>query len=464
MPVPTPVIYWFRNDLRLHDNPALYQAVLRARQAQAPLWLCYVHDPAQQAPTVWGFVRQGVHRQVFLRQTLNDLQQQVGGFGQQLFECEGAPAAVLPELAQRHGATQLYCEDIAAPYEEDEVQALRRAGLEVHTLWQSSLIDVADLPFEPHRVPEVFTAFRQALESAQVGPRDPVSPPARPWPPPPAPAVASSARGPQALPAEYPLSGAMALPAAPSLPPAASFPYTQTHCQGGETAALQHVQQYCERKLPHSYKATRNGLSGLDYSSKFSPWLATGALSPRTAMAAIYDFEDRHGGNDGTYWLWFELLWRDHFRWLHLRHGRRLYHARGLLPPERKGAAPVRTAQRTRHDPAQFQRWCEGRTGHALVDAAMRELRSTGYTSNRMRQVVASYLIHDLGCDWRAGAAWFESQLVDYDVYSNQGNWLYLAGCGTDPRGGRRFNPDKQAQDYDADGQFRALWQSKDTA
>ena len=88
----------------------------------------------------------------------------------------------------------------------------------------------------------------------------------------------------------------------------------------------------------------------------------------------------------------------------------------------------------------------------------MRELKATGYLSNRLRQVVASYLIHDLHGDWRAGAAWFESQLLDFDIYSNQGNWLYIAGRGTDPRGGRRFNPQKQTQDHDPQGHYRALW------
>jgi deoxyribodipyrimidine photo-lyase len=106
-----PVIYWFRNDLRVHDNAALYQAVQAARQAGAVLWLVYAHDPAQQAPTRWGFARQGVHRRVFLRQTLNDLQQQLRACGQQLFEYVGAPAQVLAELCRRQGATQLYCED-----------------------------------------------------------------------------------------------------------------------------------------------------------------------------------------------------------------------------------------------------------------------------------------------------------------------------------------------------------------
>ncbi len=186
---------------------------------------------------------------------------------------------------------------------------------------------------------------------------------------------------------------------------------------------------------------------GLDYSSKWSPWLATGSLSPRQAIAQLRQFEATHGVSDGSYWLWFELLWRDYFRFLHLQHGHTLYRARGLGP-----------AQATPHDDQRFAAWCAGQTGQPLVDAAMCELATTGYLSNRLRQVVASYLIHDLGCDWRAGAAWFEAQLLDYDVYSNQGNWLYIAGRGTDPRGGRRFDPVKQAATYDPDGAYQRLW------
>ncbi|MDI3515076.1 MAG: cryptochrome, partial [Rhodocyclaceae bacterium] len=228
----------------------------------------------------------------------------------------------------------------------------------------------------------------------------------------------------------------------------ASFPWWQPAFAGGERAALAHLARYFASGRPQRYKATRNGLSGIDFSSKFSPWLAQGALSARVAFAALRRHEAERGVSEGSYWLWFELLWRDYFRFLHLRHGRRLYRARGLDD----------RAPRPAHDAAAFAAWCEGRTGHAFVDAAMRELAATGWLSNRMRQVVASYLIHDLGCDWRAGAAWFEARLVDYDVYSNQGNWLYIAGRGTDPRGGRRFDPDRQAAIHDADGAYRASW------
>jgi deoxyribodipyrimidine photo-lyase len=233
----------------------------------------------------------------------------------------------------------------------------------------------------------------------------------------------------------------------PTPDPRSSFPAHSLAAQAGEAGARAHLAQYTERHLPHSYKSTRNRLHGFDASSKWSPWLATGALSPRQAMQAIRDFEASHGANDGTYWLWFELLWRDHFRLIHLKHGRHLFRGRGLSqrPPPR-------------HDATRFDLWREGRTGEPLVDAGMRELAATGWLSNRLRQIVASYLIHDLQGDWRAGAAWFEAQLLDHDVHSNHGNWLYIAGRGTDPRGGRRFHPVKQALEHDPDGHHRRLW------
>jgi deoxyribodipyrimidine photo-lyase len=107
---------------------------------------------------------------------------------------------------------------------------------------------------------------------------------------------------------------------------------------------------------------------------------------------------------------------------------------------------------------ADFNRWAEGTTGFPLVDAAMRELWCTGYTSNRARQNVASFLARVLGIDWRAGAAWFESLLIDYDVASNWGNWAYVAGVGNDARGFRFFNVHKQALMYDATGAFARHW------
>ena len=109
-------------------------------------------------------------------------------------------------------------------------------------------------------------------------------------------------------------------------------------------------------------------------------------------------------------------------------------------------------------DMKKFRLWAEGRTGVPFVDANMRELKHTGWMSNRGRQNVASFLIKDLGIDWRMGAEWFESQLLDHDVCSNYGNWNYAAGIGNDPRENRKFNMVKQGLDYDGQGEFVRLW------
>ncbi|MGK5025191.1 DASH family cryptochrome [Janthinobacterium sp. RB2R34] len=435
-PGPNTHIYWFRNDLRVEDNPALIEA---CRQAQH-LLLVYCHGNTATPAEPWHVPRCASHRQQFLAASLADLTQQLQSCGSQLLELQGDPVQLLPALAEAVGATTVHCEEVAAPEEQQQVAALRASGLHVSTVWQSTLLDPASLPFAPHDLPDVFTTFRQLVERAQVLPPAPLPRPAQlpalppqfarlaeTWPVPPAfradPAVQLHALG------------------------RSSFPYYLPAFSGGASAAAGHLQRYFGTQLAHAYKLTRNGLSGTDYSTKFSPWLACGAMSARQAHAALKDFEAAHGASDSSYWIWFELLWRDYFRLLHLKYGVRLYRAQGLT-----------SLPRPPHDARRFEAWCQAGTGEPLVDAAMAELRATGYLSNRLRQVVASYLIHDLHCDWRAGAAWFEAQLIDYDVYSNQGNWLYIAGRGTDPRNGRRFNIQKQVHDHDRDGAYRQLW------
>jgi deoxyribodipyrimidine photo-lyase len=349
------------------------------------------------------------------------------------------PVATLTDCVQQLRASELVCEAIPAPEELATVAALTPAcaawGSKVTPVWQSTLYAPEFLPVPPEQVPDTFTAFRHKLE-------------------------ASGATEAQPLPAvtEWPLAPDGVLPVEhPRTPTPADVrrqqPFTGTEGastvagHGSEAAALSHLARYCAKGLPRTYKTTRNALTGFDHSSRWSPWLASGALSARWAMAAIRQFEAEHGASDSTYWLWFELLWRDHFRWMHAKHGAALYRARGL------GSLPAPT-----HNVQGFQRWCGGRTGQPLVDAGMRELAATGWLSNRMRQIVASYLIHDLGGDWRAGAAWFEHMLIDFDTCSNQGNWAYIAGRGTDPRGGRRFNTDKHTQDHDPQGDYRRMW------
>jgi deoxyribodipyrimidine photo-lyase len=431
-------LYWFRSDLRLEDNPNF----LLACKAADRLLPIYTHAP--QESLIWGFDRIGQHRQQFLRDALSDLRQKLAQLGSDLLELPAPSGDSIPaidrviEAAQRYGITTIYCEVIHAPEEIQALALLKQVGLTVHAELESTMIAVRDLPFEPHAMPDQFTQFRISIEKAKHLFTDPVSAPSH-IPP---------------LPADFKRSEVADAQSPVKTEPArhydhshSSFPYYSEACRGGTRAAEAHLRQYLERALPHSYKATRNQLHGLDYSSKLSPWLALGSISARSVMKQLKQFESEQGANEGSYWLWFELLWRDYFRVLHLKYGKQLYCASGLNQSEK----PI-------HNARGFGHWCSGTTGESIVDAGMRELSATGYLSNRLRQVVASYLIYDLHSDWRAGAAWFEAQLLDYDVYSNQGNWLYIAGRGTDPRGGRRFNPQKQAQDHDANGSYRALW------
>jgi len=201
-----------------------------------------------------------------------------------------------------------------------------------------------------------------------------------------------------------------------------------------------------ERDMLKVYKETRNGMLGADYSSKFSPWLACGCLSPRTVYWSAKKYEKQRVANQSTYWLIFELLWRDYFRF----QGARLQGK--LFLPEGEGLV----TQEWVEDDAGFQAWAEGNTGWPLVDANMREMRATGFMSNRGRQNVASFLALDLRVDWRKGASVFEEFLLDYDPASNWGNWAAAAGLG----GGRvnRFNITKQSKDYDADGKYVKHW------
>jgi len=222
--------------------------------------------------------------------------------------------------------------------------------------------------------------------------------------------------------------------------------------KGGETQGLQRIQHYFfETKSISKYKETRNGMIGANYSSKFSAWLALGCLSPRTLYFELKKYELQYEANESTYWLVFELLWRDYFRFMMKKYNTKFFQQNGIQNKE---------ITVDKHKTKLLQNWIDGKTGIDFIDANMVELKLTGFMSNRGRQNVASYLCNDLKLDWRYGAAYFEQQLIDYDVCSNWGNWAYLAGVGNDPRGNRYFNIEKQAQDYDKNLAYRNLWLS----
>ena len=174
-----------------------------------------------------------------------------------------------------------------------------------------------------------------------------------------------------------------------------------------------------------------------------------GCLSPRKIYEEIRQFEAKHGANDSTYWLIFELLWRDYFIFVSLKYGSRMFKIQGIK---------LDVSKTWKQDISKFTKWINGETGVPFIDANMKELKQTGFMSNRGRQNVASFLAHDLEIDWRWGARYFESQLLDYDVCSNWANWNYVAGIGNDPRENRYFNVVKQGKMYDSKGKYVKHW------
>lgn len=257
--------------------------------------------------------------------------------------------------------------------------------------------------------------------------------------------------------------------------------------EGGETTAQNRVSHLVSKGAMSSYKSTRNGMLGLDYSTKLSAFLAQGHITARQVHWAMVDFEEGKGvgsdvegygtgENQGTAAVRFELLWRDYMRLCMRKFGSKMFSLYGIQdeintdhkdkggqhPPPKKKWRFLDKSGGMGDDPRKtletFTRWRSGRTGVGLIDASNRELFLTGFTSNRARQNVASFLTSHLDIDWRIGAEWYEFMLTDYDVGSNWGNWMYVAGVGNDPRQGRVFNPVKQAFDYDPHGEYIKAW------
>ncbi|MBR7781113.1 DASH family cryptochrome [Undibacterium luofuense] len=431
-------LLWFRQDLRLHDHAVLTQA-LQQNGDLLPVFFW-----PENSETRWGHARYSDLRLHWLAQNVQALQQALRAKGSDLLVLHGKQESLIPELCATLQIRAVWTEDLPAPEEEQQLAALQpvlqQQGVTLNTVWHSSLLLPHQLPFDVQDLPPVFTHFRQQLENASVREAECLPAPLQ-LPPLPDGIAAWQARS--VIP-DIPVSPEIA-----GRQQYSSFPLTHPHWQGGEAVALQHLNRYAQKGLTHTYETTRNALQGLDFSSKWSPWLACGSLSPRRAMQMIREAEQQSGENKSTYWHWFELLWRDYFRFLHRQYGSLLYRKQGLSNiyhgPEQ-------------HDAVQWQRWTSGNTGCDLVDAGMRELRLTGYLSNRMRQIVASYWLNEMQGDWRAGAAWFEAQLLDFDVFSNQGNWLYISGHGTDPRGGRHFDIRRQIKQYDSEGNYRRCW------
>ncbi len=423
-------IVWFRNDLRLYDHEALFKASTEYDYV-LPV---FVLDRQSVHAEAYGIRRMGSRRAKFLLESLADLNGELRKIGSTLLYQEGTPEKVLTELAIRHKVKAVLALKAIgteeAAQEKNLADSLRHI-CDFRLFHDSSLYHVADLPMRVEDLPTVFTDFRKRLEKYSK--------------------VRSCYPSPKKLTLPVVIDHKNELPTLFDL--GYSIPhndYTSSiNFKGGENQAWLRLNHYVwESELIRTYKETRNGLLGIDYSSKISPWLSLGCISARAIFHEIVCFEETILRNESTYWLIFELIWRDYFRWVVLKFGKILFRPGGIQnrPPK------------IQHDRILFDAWCIGQTGIPFIDANMRELQFTGFMSNRGRQNVASFLVKDMMQDWRFGATWFEHHLIDYDVSNNWGNWAYVAGVGNDPRSDRYFNILSQAERYDPEGEYVKHW------
>ena len=419
-------LYWFTRDLRIRDNSLLLKA---ARESHRLVCVAIV-DPVWFQHRLWQRPAMSPLRWQFLYQSLVDLNQALQAYGQKLHIFYGSSRKTLVALIGEHSIDRLYVSHQAGSFEQGLVKEVQDdlPQLNIHQADQYTLFNREQLPFSLEEVPESYSKFRKQVEHLPV-----IKPSAKPLSLPPMPGSIQPLQA-QQQPDWLPRPQVLA-----------------PQFKGGITAAAAHIQSYFSSAAPSRYKQLRNELAGWENSSKFSPWLAHGCVSPRQLKQALLSYEQAHGENESTYWLYVELLWREYFQWLHYRTGTKLFAFGG-----EQGKAPLTTFY-----PERFRKWCEGETPYALVNACMKELKATGYLSNRGRQIAASCLVNELAVDWRYGAAWFEHCLLDYDVAVNWGNWQYIAGVGADPRGGRHFNLEKQAQQYDPDKLYQRRWKAQ---
>jgi deoxyribodipyrimidine photo-lyase len=422
-------LVWLRNDLRFQDQNSFFKACQDFDRVVA----YFSFEPKDYVDLVWGFQKTGKFRTHFLLETLHSLKAELLEKNISLIVETRSAAEGIPLWMEELKASALFFQEEWTKEEKEISNAVCNRlsdSMDIHSHYDQFLFHPEDIPMEIEQIPQVFTAFRKKCEKYSK--------------------IRSCFAQPKVL---DKLSLLEETPGIPLLEDFGFSPFEQhSHSvfpfKGGSLSALEHLQNYFwNTKRLSYYKQTRNGLVGTHYSSKFSPWLANGSLSARMIYWEVMRYEKEVEKNESTYWLIFELIWRDYFKYISLKHGQSFFHLGGILKKEYSWNSK----------PELFHKWVEGKTAEPFVNANMIELKKTGFMSNRGRQNVASYFAKNMLMDWRMGAAYFEQQLIDYDVHSNWGNWMYVAGVGNDPRD-RKFNIKLQAERYDPKGQYQKLW------
>lgn len=415
-------VHWFRNDLRLSDQP--FVNLLSNDTGFVGIyilpknWISYLK---------YGFRRMGYNRFIHLKHQLWSLQNSLREKGSELIVKVGEPTEILIEFMKEHGSSLSF--EMGLAHEERQVENSIldefQTDYPISVFSKSNLISPLDLNFDKSSFPKSFSKFRNILEKKLKNYEWKVCP------------------LPQSLP-NAPVTGKSIKKPNIQHDSNSAVPFLTN-----ENEALKRVDDYFFKdKNVLNYKSTRNELLGKNYSTKFSIFLANGQISPHQIMHELKKFESNESQNKSTYWVWFELLWREYFRHASYHFGKTFFINNSLN-------------ETIKHNQSSIDSWKFGNTNNDFIDANMIELSKTGFMSNRGRQNAASFFIHNLRQDWKIGAAWLENQLIDYDVHSNYGNWQYIAGNNFNPKGKSVFDVEFQTKKYDPEQNYIQTWLNK---
>ena len=419
-------LVWFRNNMRVEDNSSLTKAMNESDNVIGFINI----DPKIFISTKYGFKKTEKYRAKFLLETISDLKSQLEILNISLIITHRDFGQSINEIIDQYGITNIYTQ---TEWTRDELREESFIPDEINLIkdFDQFLFSPNDVRSLYDNIPRGFSNFRKKCEK-YLSVNDTLS-------------IPKSLNSDNKISIEYPI---------PSLSDL-GFKDFEVHkdsvfrFKGGEINAKNRIRNYFfETRNVSTYKLTRNGLIGEDYSSKFSPWLANGSVSVKHIFKSLKEYEKEVEKNDSTYWLYFELIWRDFFKYVSMQHKDKFFNKDGIYGEDKEWS----------DDKDVLLNWINGKTNEPFVNANMIELSQTGFMSNRGRQNVSNYLTKELKIDWRIGAEYFESMLIDYDVHSNYGNWLYNAGIGNDSMPFRKFNPKLQSERYDPDKSYEKIW------
>ncbi len=419
-------LVWFRNNLRTEDNISLSKAINNSDNIFGFINI----DPKNFLLTKYGFKKTEKYRAKFLLETISDLKSQLDTLNISLIITHKDFDKSIKEIIKKYEITNIYTQ---TEWTRDELKEESFIPDEVKLIkdFDQFLFSPNDVKGLYDNIPRGFSNFRKKCEK-YLTVNDIIS-------------IPNSLKSDNKILVDYPI---------PSLSDL-GFEDFDVHkdsvfrFKGGETNAKDRIKNYFfDTRNVSRYKLTRNGLIGKDYSSKFSPWLANGSVSVKYIFKLLKEYETEVEKNDSTYWLYFELIWRDFFKYVSMQHKDKFFNKDGIYGEDKEWL----------DDEDVLLKWINGETDEPFINANMIELSNTGFMSNRGRQNVANYLTKELKIDWRIGAEYFESMLIDYDVHSNYGNWLYNAGIGNDSMPFRKFNPKLQSERYDPDKSYEKTW------